>query len=236
MASAYSNGTTIERLESALEKIENFYNAGCLNWKGQTIEGLDYSEVIAEHLLRLGIKGRLSQIGPIERKGYKVSHDGIIQNSKSGRDEENLAKELYKKDLPYIGNIIDYQVPLKARQSDKAGKIDLIAIRDNPKNALIIELKHENNTETLLRTALEISTYYRRLSHDNFIASYNEITGLKSKDIKKALLIVKGSNAYKEAMRLERLPNLRTLIDELEVEIFGLRIEDGRYAVERINP
>lgn len=235
MPIAYSNETTIKLLEIALEDIGNFYNASCLNWKGQTTERLNYSEVIAEHLLRLGINGKLSQIVPIVRKGYKAPHDGSIQNCKSGRDEENLAKELHKKELPYIGNIIDYQVPLKAIQSDKAGKIDLISVSSNPKKAFIIELKHEKNTETLLRTALEISTYYCRLSHDNFIASYNDLTGLKSKDIKKALLLVEGSNASKEAMRLERLPNLKTLIHELEVDIFGLRIEDRRYAVERIN-
>lgn len=56
MASAYLNKTTIERLKIALKDIESFYNANCLNWKGQTREGLYYTEVMAEHLLNLGIK------------------------------------------------------------------------------------------------------------------------------------------------------------------------------------
>ena len=173
MAKTYSKKTTIEHLERALEPIDAFYNAACLNWSGKTIEGLDYSEVISEHLLSIGIKDMLSRIPPINRKSYKIAtHVGEIPR-RTNRREEICAKELFNKDLPYIGKVIDYQVPLKARQSDKAGKIDLVAFRKKPESVFIIELKSNGNKETLLRAALEISTYYQMLSRDNFLASYD---------------------------------------------------------------
>jgi hypothetical protein len=241
MPKKYSNKETIESLKRALqEKIDDFYNAKCLNWTGQTSEGRCYSEVIAEYLLKDGIKEQLSRIITIEREDYNVPHNDNTQNRESGRHEEILAKDLCtlynKKCLDNIGNIINYQIPLKAVQTNKAGKIDLIAFRDISKNALLIELKHENNIETLLRAVLEISTYYQQLFHKNFISSFDEFKNLESSDIKKTLLIVEGSTAYDEAKRLDQFPNLKTLIHGLEVDIFGLRIIDGRYETERINP
>lgn len=233
MANAYSLKATTEHLENALADINAFYNASCLNWGGKTSEGLYYSEIIAENLLRLGIKNRLSQILPIRRKNYKADHDGATQR-KTNRLEEICAKELYKKDLPYIGTMIDYQVPLKARQADKAGKIDLIAYRENQKNALIIELKFKDNKETLLRAVLEISTYYHMLSHENFLASYEEFQGFKPLNIRKALLLGEGTRSYDDAMNLERLPNVRRLMQELEMEIYGLHLAEGPPEIERI--
>lgn len=232
MIKAYSLKDTTERLEKALVDINSFYNASCLTWGGKTSEGFYYSEAIAENLLRLGIKNRLSQISPIQRKNYKVDHDGVTQR-RTSRYEEICAKALYKRDLPYIGRIIDYQVPLKALQADKAGKIDLISYRDNPKNdALIIELKFKGNKETLLRAALEISTYYHMLSHENFLASYDEFTGFKPLDIKKALLLGEGTRSYDDARDLDRFPNAKRLLQELEMELYGL--VEGHPEIERI--
>lgn len=235
MVKAYSISTTVERLERALETIDTFYNAACLNWSGKTIEGLDYSEVISESLLRLVIKGKLSRIAPIYREeSYKTkTHDGETK-TRTSRREEICAKELYNKDLPYIGKVIDYQVPLKANQTDRAGKIDLVAFRKKSKNVFIIELKFNGNKETLLRAALEIATYYRMLSRNNFLASYKEFAGLKFHDVRKALLLANGARSYEEARDLERLPNLKRLMQELEVEIYGLLFTEGRPDEERI--
>lgn len=233
MARAYSLKATTEHLEDALNDIATLYKAGCLNWKGNTKEGLSYSEVIAEHLLKLRVKEALSQIPPIKRADYNVEHDGIIQND-SNRHEEKFAIGVHKKDLPFLGKIINYQVPLKARQSDKAGKIDLIAYRENPKNALIVELKFKDNAETLLRAAIEISTYYHMLSHENFLASYKEFKELKPRNIRKAVLLGEDTQSYEDARNIENLPNVRRLLQKLEVEIYGLCLVEGHFEIERI--
>lgn len=191
--------------------------------------------MIAEHLLKLPIKEILFRISPIIRKNYNVEHDGIIRND-SNRHEEKFAIGVLNKNLPFLGKIINYQVPLKAQQSDKAGKIDLISYRENPQNdALIIELKFKDNKETLLRAALEISTYYHMLSHDNFLSSYEEFNGLKPRDIRKALLLGEGTQSYDDAKHLENFSNVKKLMQELELEIYGLRSAEGLPQIERIS-
>jgi len=232
MAKAYTIKNTTERLENA--DASTLYKAGCLNWKGNTKEGSAYSEVIAEYLLKLRVKELLSQIPSIKREDYNVEHEGIIR-SVSNRHEEKFAIGVLNKSLPFLGRIINYQVPLKSRQSDKTGKIDLIAYRENQKNAaLIIELKFMENKETLLRAALEISTYYRMLSHEYFLASYEKFKGLKPQNIRKALLLGVDTQSYKDARNLENLPNVRRLLLDLELEIYGLRIVEGHPEIERI--
>lgn len=234
MARAYSQQDTIERLEDALKDIGTLYKAGCLNWKGNTKEGLTYSEVIAEHLLKLRVKKALSRISPIKREDYNVEHDGIIRND-SNRHEDKFAIGVLNKDLSFLGRIINYQVPLKKRQSDKVGKIDLIAYRENPNDALIVELKFKDNKETLLRAALEISTYYHILFHENFIAYYEKVKGLKPRNIRKALLLGEDTQSYKDARNLENLSNVRRLLQDLELEIYGLRSVEGHPEIERIS-
>ena len=50
--------------------------------------------------------------------------------------------------------IIDYQVPLKSRLCDKAGKFDLLSQTDDA--VYILELKQRNSDDTLLRFASAI--------------------------------------------------------------------------------
>lgn len=234
MAKSYSLKETIERLDHALKNTATLYKLGCLNWKGNTKEGLAYSEVIAEYLLKLRIKEALSQISPIKRSKYTVEHDGIIRND-SNRYEEKFAIGVLNTNLPFLGKIINYQVPLKAQQSDKAGKIDLIAYRKNPKNdALIIELKFKDNKETLLRAALEISTYYHMLSHEKFLSSYKEFNGLKPRDIKKALLLGEDTQSYDDAKHIESFPNVKRLMQEIELELYGLHFVEGHPEIKKI--
>lgn len=226
MVKTFSVATTLAQLERALENIATLYTSSCVNWKGNATENLSYSEKISGQLLKYDIKERLSRIPAIQRKNYNIEHDGIIRNHGSNRHEEKFAIALHNKDRPFIGKIINYQVPLKARQTDKAGKIDLIAFREDPNNAVIVELKFKDNAETLLRAVLEIVTYYHQLSHKNFIDSYNVFAGLQPQEIKKAFLLGEGTQSYNDAMHLERFPNLSELMKELQIEVFGIRVID----------
>ena len=89
----------------------------------------------------------LRQDAPRRSRPYFVGHNGIPSSFKpSNRREEHIAIALYNLDrmwhLGQVGNfrIIDYQVPLKSRQSDCGiGKIDLMGITDD--HILVIELK-----------------------------------------------------------------------------------------------
>lgn len=55
--------------------------------------------------------------------------------------------------FPGIGIVLDYQVPLKNRREDKAGKVDLISLNED--NLYLLELKRQDSNETMLRCVLE---------------------------------------------------------------------------------
>lgn len=203
-----------------MTSIDTLYNASCINWIGESSDGPLYSEIISEILLNIGIKKLMAElIKPIKRECYKIqSHTGKTLAS-TNRKEEILAKDLFGKEFEGIGTIIDYQIPLKGKQTDKVGKIDLISYKIDPEAAYIIELKHGLNKETLLRTVLEITTYYYLLSHDNFLRSYSEFNNLRADQIKKAVLIPEGGRQHKEILNLKERPNTMKLLRELDVEV-----------------
>ena len=67
----------------------------------------------------------------------------------------------YKDNPSVFGKILDYQVPLKNKSTDKGlGKIDLISVKESSKPGTkiiyFLELKKDNSKETLLRCLLEV--------------------------------------------------------------------------------
>ncbi|HEY5561920.1 MAG TPA: hypothetical protein VIK72_09245, partial [Clostridiaceae bacterium] len=190
-------------------KIEKFYMAKTINYIGRTYDTReDYSEIIAGELLKLDFKNKILSIKEIVReKGYKVdAHSGVVATASSedqaNRKIEWIAINLFNqskngKVFNNLGTIVDYQIPLKDKLTDKIGKIDLISVNKN--DIFLIELKIKESTETLLRCILEISTYYQVLGKAKFIESYpKEFSNLAEKNIKKVVLIAKESSQYDE--------------------------------------
>ena len=81
-------------------------------------------------------------------------------------DEEWLAKSLLLENFEHIGEIIDFQVPIKEKDTDSAGKVDLLAYNKQTKRLSLIELKRETNEETMLRAILEISIYFCQINRE----------------------------------------------------------------------
>lgn len=189
------------------------YASDPINYKGNIkVTNISYIEYIAKILLDVGVKNQLKKIIPVTRKSsYKWNHNSK-SNNLSNRREEIFAKNL-KGEFPGLGKVIDYQVPLKNEQSDKAGKIDLMSNMND--DVYLIELKYESE-ETLLRCVLEIATYYQILDKTKFLKDFN----LSGKHIKKAVLIKKNSNPYRDFENLKNMPNLAKLIKELEISVF----------------
>lgn len=173
---------------------EGFYSASILNSTGDSGIGeqsVPITEWIAAQLL-YPIKTKKQNeykrpidfwegIKPLRNKSYftadhnKKKYFKLYSGKIGSRNEENLAKLLYLNDfVPYLGNIIDYQVPLKGKQSDKIGKIDLVGYSEQTRRFSLIELKYHpvGSQETLLRCVLEIYTYYKFLNKERFIADF----------------------------------------------------------------
>lgn len=108
--------------------------------------------------------------GLTQKRYFQTSHDGFPSgNANSNRREEHLALALFNQPTRFSFpggrglNIIDYQTPLKSRQSDKGiGKIDLFGLIDTSIPA-VIELKVKGiegrKADTPLRALLEGLAY-----------------------------------------------------------------------------
>jgi len=237
MSKKHCSKYTLKRLEEALKNVDTLYNANCINWSGETNDtnnNRPYVEVISEVLLQK--KESLLNVNSSQRESFYVdTHDGKI-NAFTNRSEEMLAKSLYCQEIDGLGTIFDYQVPLKSKQKDKAGKIDLVSISNDSNTIYLIELKVADSTETLLRCGLEIHTYYKQLEQHNFenfkndlknkyLSHFNDNQNLSNKlkefngEFKKAILIFAGSTPANMTDR-NVYPNTMTLIDELGIKIF----------------
>ena len=212
---------TIEVLEYELKNAKNLYKSKCINWKGKTLDSKEYyTEVISRELLKAEKLVLLDKIDQINRVNYNVdTHDGK-HNGNTNRDEEIFAMRLKCKKLEKLGFVIEYQVPLKEKRSDDAGKIDLVTSTNE--SIYIVELKYVGNKETLLRAILEIWTYYKQLNKVNFLKSFKLLKQNKTNDIRKAVLLSVCCNAYNEAEELSKRPKLKQFAKALDVVIFLL--------------
>ncbi len=123
------------------------------NWPARRLEhaiaSISSDVVQAEYVALRESAPRRSQTG----KSYFVEHSGIASaKGRSNRREEHCALALYglKQDWPLSSGstfeIIDYQVPLKARHADKGiGKIDLVGVSSQGR-LIVIELKVESES------------------------------------------------------------------------------------------
>ena len=237
MRKKYSKEEIIKKLEVAKSEMGQFYSEDFLNYISETSdkEG-DYTEIIAGWLLD-NIE-LFNEIKPITReKSYKVkTHDGIIKNEESNREEEIIAMQLFDlsqnkgKVFDIIGKIIDYQTPLKNVRGDKVGKIDLLAYneKENPKTLRILELKRPDSKETMLRCVLEAYTYLKIVDKTKLLKDF----GLPENTKIKACSFVFLDGAQYQEMQQDR-KNLKELIEKLEIEVIYLEEKDGEYSIKK---
>ncbi|ALM95134.1 hypothetical protein [Fusobacterium polymorphum] len=223
--STYSKNEILEEIQDMV----NFYKRKVVNYRGKTSDSKDYyTEVVAEWILKNIYL--FDYIKPITReKSYKVdSHDGIIKNEESKREEEKIAMKLFdlsqnqRKVFDVIGKIIDYQTPLKDIQTDKAGKIDLLAYNKKEKILRILELKRPGSKETMLRCVLEAYTYSKVVDKAKLLKDF----GLAEDTVIKACpFVFYGKEQYRE--------HLKDLIEKLGIEVIYLEEKNEEYSIKK---
>ena len=231
MGKKYSKEEIIKKLEVAKSEMGQFYSEDFLNYISETSdkEG-DYTEIIAGWLLdNIELFNEIKLI--TREKSYKVkTHDGIIKNEESKREEEKIAMKLFdssknrEKVFDIIGKIIDYQTPLKNVRGDKVGKIDLLAYNENEKTLRILELKRPDSKETMLRCVLEAYTYLKVVDKDKLLKDFGL---LENTVIKACPFVFYGKEQYKE-MQQDR-KHLKELMKNLDVEPIYLKGEGEEY-------
>ena len=233
MAIKFSKNEILEMIENAKFDIRSFYKQDFVNYAGKTKDSKEYyTEIIAEWLL--SHVDLFNKIKLINREGsYRIeSHDGKIINQESNRAEEKIAMKLFDlsqnqgKVFDIIGKIIDYQTPLKDIQTDKAGKIDLLAYNENKKILRILELKKPDSKETMLRCVLEAYTYLKIVDKAKLLKDF---ALPEDTEIKACTFVFYGKEQHKEMQKNK--DNLGKLIEKLGIEIIYLKEENGEYSV-----
>ena len=233
--STYSKDEIIKKLEVAKSEMGQFYSENFLNYVGEASDKeKEYTEIIAGWLLdNIELFNNIEMIS--RKSNYRVkTHDGIIKNEKSKREEEKIAMKLFDlsqnkgKAFDIIGKIIDYQTPLKNVRADKAGKIDLLAYVENEeeKTLRILELKRPDSKETMLRCVLEAYTYLKVVDKAKLLKDF----GLPEDTVIKACPFVFYDGKQHKEMQQDR-ENLKDLIEKLGIEIIYLKEENGEYVI-----
>jgi len=235
------------RKADIITKLQNdpnlFYTAKLLNYSGKPTDSEQpYTEVIAEELIKN--YNLVSQIGngvPIRKTKSFNAHPNHIPNVKSRLKkfqrleycEKLLAIALFNSNETYcLGKMLDYEVPLKEKQSDKYGRIDLVSKDDNKQSIKLIELKikaKNENDETLLRALLEVYTYYKLIkdSFDKFLKDY-ELSSNKYKRFQPVILTDREALSGKTLSNIKKHPHVQALISKMNDEI-GIQIEGYLY-------
>ena len=220
----YTKNEILTDCECALSKPELFYNASMVNYRGETKDTVEpYSEIIAEFLLNNLNRYNIPTI--TRQTSYKTETHDAVYDKESNRKEEIIAMQIFSQgNLNIVGEILDYQTPLKNKRTDTAGKIDLLAYDGN--TLRILELKKPDSKETLLRCVLEGYTYLntvdrKKLLHDFKLPDNTEIVACP--------FVFKNSVQYKEW--LEVGPMLKKLINTLNGKPLFITEEYNRYQI-----
>ena len=164
----YSRQQIIDKCVAAFHDIKTFYKQPFINYNGKTEDTNEYYTEVVANFLCTNISAYINGIPQITREAsYKTAgHDGAF-DADTPREEEKIAMEMFKQSktgvpYDYIGNIIDYQTPLKNKRSDVAGKIDLLSYDGS--TLYILELKKPDSEESMLRCVLEGFTYMQTVN------------------------------------------------------------------------
>lgn len=215
---------TADKVTAALKNPSRLFKSSVINWAGTTIDtDVPYVEVISRILLdNLEI---LESIPCIRRSlPYRTQgHDGIFDAS-SNRKEEIVGMILFNQKTvsPDYGEVLDYQIPLKANGRDKVGfkAFDLLSYDKVRNTAWILELKvSDNENDSLLHSVLEAYTYLNTVHREKLLDDYSLNT---SAELKAAVLSIKGDRRHREYKALDSMPFLKQLISRLMIEVFFL--------------
>lgn len=226
----YTYKQVILKCQEAFSEIETFYQAKVVNYRGKTSDTDEYySEVVAKFVLD-NLEEFKAKIPVIMRKSsYRSdSRTGLFQDD-SNRVEEitamkifNYSKAGHKYD--FIGEIIDYQTPLKSKRGDTAGKIDLLSY--DGQVLRILELKKPDSVETMLRCVLEGYTYMKTVNGEKLIEEW-ELP--KDTIIKASPFVFKNGVQYQEM--LEDRKYLKQLMCELDSVPYYITEDNEKYYV-----
>ncbi|MBO4745686.1 MAG: hypothetical protein J5613_01275, partial [Alphaproteobacteria bacterium] len=181
---AYAETYIINRLEqdTTPTNVWQLYKRAYVKNIGKTSDTKKpYTEVISKWLLKRGHLKKLDNIQEVYRDiaqpydmRHKVNNKEQLRKSKAKNNEKIIAKLMFDDNYDIIGHMCDFQTPLKGSEKDSGvGEIDLFSYNKKTNTVYLLELKREDNKESILRCVLEIYTYWKQLMHNKFLKDFN---------------------------------------------------------------
>lgn len=219
---AYKEKTIIEITNRDLD-VNLFYQQPFVKYKGSS-----YMDIISKVLIdRYDAINNIGENIVARESSFNANHNGTSDAKGSGYTEKRLAIALYNAKREYsFGKIFDYEVPLKGKNIDKYGNVDLVAVKGDKIKLIELKIRHHKgcNDETLLRALLEIYTYYKILSKTKikFIEDFSGKLDKRNNYVfQPAILAENGSLVIKhiEDTKKGKYKYLKVLINRMEEEI-----------------
>lgn len=163
------------------------------------------------------------------------------QNAKEGRrfrKEEWLCKLCCGKTFEAVGQVLDYQIPLKSNLADCGGmgKADLLSRKEE--TAYLLEVKAPESAESPLRAVMEIYTYWQQLGGTNSLRFLENSFAKGAKTLKKGIVIFEKQENDSEKYLFKKLKKgadrYFALMEALDVECFIAEFKKGENACQEI--
>lgn len=171
----------------------------------------NYTEVVGAFLLENGFieKDNFTGVKQITKKApYQV-------HTKFSPAACYLSLHLDEK----FGTIVESEIELGNYPDDKAGVVDLVTYKKDTDELNLIEFESDYSENTLLSAALKIQTHYQTIDKEKLVNDFysKEDSPIPSKNpqIKKVLILLNNSNAYKEYQ--ENRPIVTKILNELQI-------------------
>ena len=227
----YTREEILQKCAEAFADVKTFYQADFVNYRGVTEDTQEYyTEIIAAFLCE-NLNEFVSRIPMLSRsRPYNTATHLGKYSKNSNRDEEIAAIKMFNQTkesggFDYIGEILDYQTPLKAVRTDVAGKIDLLGY--DGRTLRILELKKPDSIETMLRCVLEGFTYMKTVDTKKLLKDFDLPADTL---IKASPFVFKDGEQHKEMQEMR--PSLTQLMMLLDSKPYYITEENGIYSVE----
>ena len=216
-------------------------------YQDSNVNNKTYVEKISTDILEQKVK--IDYYGEKIRKVFNFKkHFG--QYCKSLENEKPLCRNWFNEGFPnelnLLGAPIDYESSLIEVQGSKVN-IDLVSYNLSTNTLFLIEVKGTQKgtvwetSETLLRAALEIETYYLTLKENERLECFictiksaksdgipkDKINGIK---VKKVVVLPSKSDAYK-MYKSKEYPKLNELIEKLSIDVLAF---DDYYVMKNV--
>ena len=183
------------------------------NW--ERVTGDAYAEEIASFVLSDFGDIRLEE-GGLLQSGFRVDGHcgkGEITTDISQVTEKRLVQGIFNlHQIAHLGEVLDYEVPLKAGQGASHGDIDLLCWRDS--DLLIVEAKKPNSNESILKPILQAFVYSSLVStvRNVFLREYSLPP---TTTLVPAILTYRDALSGRQLAKINEYPSLIELVKKL---------------------